>query len=371
MATAEGDTNSTVQPSIQTENEALQLHRADHPGMVLVSAPLTRKNYLNWSYAIKRALRAKMKLGFIGGSLSKPDVNDVCFEKWIRVDSMVTTWILNSILKEVIEVEAYYTNLRRLSDELEVLMPTPQCTCNGCTCGLSKAVADLATFAQLMQFLMGLGEMFDHVRHQLLVMDPIPSVNRAYSMVQSVERQKEVHMEIAENCEHAAMQVRTGNRKDVGFKGDQKRRGFIDKRQQYCEHCAKSGHTKDTSFKIHGTPDWYKDLIEQKRKDAGGSGSGRHFVAQSGERKGEIQVNDDSKELFLKELIKLMRGSGIQSDPIQQVNFSQIDDFAGLGSKQILAVGKLVNDLYVLDKSSFSPATLRSFPLQQVSCLAA
>ncbi|KAL0401839.1 UNVERIFIED_CONTAM: Retrovirus-related Pol polyprotein from transposon RE1 [Sesamum latifolium] len=52
--------------------------------MVLVSAPLTRKNYLNWSYAIKRALRAKMKLGSIDGSLAKPDVNDASFERWIR-----------------------------------------------------------------------------------------------------------------------------------------------------------------------------------------------------------------------------------------------------------------------------------------------
>ncbi|KAK4400567.1 hypothetical protein Sango_1162800 [Sesamum angolense] len=117
-------------------------------------------------------------------------------------------------------VEAYYTKLRRLWDELEVLMPTPQCTCNGCTCRLSKVVSDLALFTQLMQFLMGLGEMFGHVRHQLLVMDPIPSVNRAYSMVQSVERQKEVHMEIIETGDHAAMQVRTGVRKDVGYKGD-------------------------------------------------------------------------------------------------------------------------------------------------------
>ncbi|KAK4410095.1 hypothetical protein Sango_0082500 [Sesamum angolense] len=87
----------------QVENEALQLHEADHPGMVLVSAPLTRKNYLNWSYAIKHALRAKMKLGFIDGTLTKPDISDTSFEKWIRVDSMVTTWILNSISKEIVE----------------------------------------------------------------------------------------------------------------------------------------------------------------------------------------------------------------------------------------------------------------------------
>ncbi|KAK4403014.1 Retrovirus-related Pol polyprotein from transposon RE2 [Sesamum angolense] len=152
-------------------NEALQLHGADHPGMVLVSAPLTRKNYLNWSYAIKRALHAKMKSGFIDGSLSKLDVSDALFEKWIRVDNIMATWILNSISKEIIEgnltVEAYYTKLRRLWDKLEVLMP--------------------------------------HLR-SAHAMTTLVVYRRAYSMVQSIERKKEVHMEITEIEDRAVMQ---------------------------------------------------------------------------------------------------------------------------------------------------------------------
>ncbi|KAL2235965.1 UNVERIFIED_CONTAM: hypothetical protein Sindi_1328700, partial [Sesamum indicum] len=68
--------------------ERLQLHGSDHPGMVLVSAPLTEKNYLNWSFGIKLAFRAKMKLWFIDGTSVKPDTSDPHFEQWIRADSM-------------------------------------------------------------------------------------------------------------------------------------------------------------------------------------------------------------------------------------------------------------------------------------------
>ncbi|KAK4404261.1 hypothetical protein Sango_0794700 [Sesamum angolense] len=82
----------------------------------------------------------------------------------------------------------YFMNLIKLWEELEVLMPTPQCNCNGCTCGASKVVADLASFTQLMQFLMGIGNEFDPVRNQLLVMDPTHNVNKAYLMVPSAER---------------------------------------------------------------------------------------------------------------------------------------------------------------------------------------
>ncbi|KAK4410094.1 Retrovirus-related Pol polyprotein from transposon RE2 [Sesamum angolense] len=149
---------------------------------------------------------------------------------------------------------------------------------------------------------MGLEETFDHVRHQLLVMDPIPSVNKAYSMVQSVERQKEVHMEITDTGEHTAMHVRAGTRKDISF--------------------------RDTCFKIHGTPDWYKDLVEQKRKDVNGTGSSRNFAANTEDRKVQAHLNEDSKELLLKELIKLVRGT--HPEPVQQVNFAQLDDFAGM-----------------------------------------
>ncbi|KAL0370630.1 UNVERIFIED_CONTAM: Retrovirus-related Pol polyprotein from transposon RE1 [Sesamum angustifolium] len=44
-----------------------------------------------------------------------------------------------------------------------------------------------------MQFLMGLHESFDHVRNHILLMEPLPSVNKAYSMVLRVEKQSEDH----------------------------------------------------------------------------------------------------------------------------------------------------------------------------------
>ncbi|KAL0401881.1 UNVERIFIED_CONTAM: hypothetical protein Slati_4218000, partial [Sesamum latifolium] len=83
---------------------------------------------------------------------------------------------------------------------------------------VSKKVADLALFTQLMQFLMGLGEIFDHVRNQLLLMDPIPSVNIACSMVQSVEKQRQVHLKMTDSGETIAVQVRAGVTKEVGFR---------------------------------------------------------------------------------------------------------------------------------------------------------
>ncbi|GAA0173645.1 hypothetical protein LIER_27220 [Lithospermum erythrorhizon] len=43
------------------------------------------------------ALCAKEKLGFIDGRLLEPDVVDPTYDRWKRIDCIVSSWILNSI----------------------------------------------------------------------------------------------------------------------------------------------------------------------------------------------------------------------------------------------------------------------------------
>ncbi|KAL0417015.1 UNVERIFIED_CONTAM: hypothetical protein Slati_3533400 [Sesamum latifolium] len=191
------------------------------------------------------SLGAKMKLGFINGKNQKPAEDSEDYEQWVRNDCMVTSWILNSISKEIVEsflyinsarelwielemhfgesngpliyqiqreiasvsqgnlsISAYYAKLKRLWDELLCLRPMPQCEC-----GTSKILADMNQSNQLMEFLMGLHDSFDHVRNQILLMEPLPSVNKAYSMALRVEKQREVNSEIT-NSIHKTMQAK-------------------------------------------------------------------------------------------------------------------------------------------------------------------
>lgn len=59
-------------------------------------------------------------------------------------------------------------------DELSYLGPFPACNCEA-----SKVVASLDSDDKLMQFLMDLSESCDHVKNQILLMDPLLSVNKA------------------------------------------------------------------------------------------------------------------------------------------------------------------------------------------------
>ncbi|KAL0430299.1 UNVERIFIED_CONTAM: hypothetical protein Sradi_0655900 [Sesamum radiatum] len=157
-------------------------------------------NFLAWQCAVYVSLSTKLKLGFIDGSFPRPAFGSENFQQWRRVDLMVTSWIWNSMSKDIVEafmfcassrelwvaiqmrygrsngpkvyqlqreistmsqqdldLTAYLTKVTKLWNELDCLAPSPRCTCGACTCGINKAIADLAS-TKLMQFLMGLHE---------------------------------------------------------------------------------------------------------------------------------------------------------------------------------------------------------------------
>ena len=65
--------------------------------MTLVAQPLNEENYNNWSRSILVSLDAKTKLGFIDGSIPKPQSeSDPSYIAWCNCNSMVLAWLFNS-----------------------------------------------------------------------------------------------------------------------------------------------------------------------------------------------------------------------------------------------------------------------------------
>ncbi|XP_011086600.1 uncharacterized protein LOC105168281 [Sesamum indicum] len=189
---------------------------------------------------------------------------------------------------------------------------------------------------QLLQFLMGLGEEFDNVRQQILVMDPAPSINKGYSMIASVEKQRQAHMMGTENV---AMHTRIDYKKD--FRVVTRKKSNEHKRSQYCSHCERTCHTKETCFKLHRTPEWYKEMAEQRRKQVSRV---KALVADNVERRidrGKLESKDD---ILLNKLMKLIKSSIQLKD---QVHFAQTDDFAS-DNYAFVSHEKTVFDLWIV-----------------------
>ncbi|KAL1359800.1 hypothetical protein AAHE18_04G133200 [Arachis hypogaea] len=97
------------------------LSSANQPGLTLVTQQITEENYNSWSRAMKKALNAKHKLGFINGLVSRPDpeLDAEQFETWQCVNDIVIIWILNSVFKEIVASLVYTDSAEELWNDLK------------------------------------------------------------------------------------------------------------------------------------------------------------------------------------------------------------------------------------------------------------
>ena len=74
------------------------LHHGETPSAILVTQPLTEDNYPMWSRAMRMALDAKSKLGFVDGTVNASmAITPLEKQAWSKCNSMISSWILNSV----------------------------------------------------------------------------------------------------------------------------------------------------------------------------------------------------------------------------------------------------------------------------------
>ncbi|KAL0454835.1 UNVERIFIED_CONTAM: Retrovirus-related Pol polyprotein from transposon RE1 [Sesamum latifolium] len=294
--------------------EFLQLHGGDNPGMVLVSTPFDGTDFLAWRRSIVIALRAKMKLGFIDGRYTMPDITSDAYDTWIRVDSMVTSWILNATTKKISKGFLYTKSSRQLWLDLEERYGEN----NG------PLVYQLRRFiVSITQDTLGIVEYFNNLTtlwDELECLRPPKTGDSGKGVA--------LHTRWNENRNG---NISRGNTQTT-VRGNYKGKGVIDKKSQFCSHCGRTGHMKETCFKLNGVPDWYKDLKDQKRRERG---LAKGFNVITGEGGGSsdhtLQFGETVKQMT--ELIRLMKDNIPQQD-LLQVNFAHGDDFAGISHQR-------------------------------------
>lgn len=73
---------------------------------------------------------------------------------------------------------SYYTNFLGMWEDLDNLSPLHSCSCpNG------SPIFTWFNNLKVYQFLMGLDESYNTLRTQIINMDPLPDIDRVYSMV--------------------------------------------------------------------------------------------------------------------------------------------------------------------------------------------
>ncbi|XP_019420684.1 PREDICTED: uncharacterized protein LOC109330868 [Lupinus angustifolius] len=320
----------------QNPINAYYLHPGENPGAILVSPPLEGGNYHSWSRAMRRALSSKNKLKFVDGSIRVPSPIDPHFDIWERCNNMVVSWITRSLSPKIAEstvyidnaqdlwkdlrerfskgnyfkmsnllqeihsikqgerdVSGYFTTLKIIWEELESLRPTPSCTCEiQCRCNLLKSIKDHRESEYVICFLKGLNDQFQTTKSQILLMEPLPSINKVFSLVTQAENQ----LDTTQNNETRLLSNRrdndnwrnttgkdnamiqrsqddnwrtTSGRSTNSYQRGRGRLGGKGYNQRFsstriCTYYNKGGHIIDTCYHKHGFPPNYTKIKENE-----------------------------------------------------------------------------------------------------------
>lgn len=101
---------------------------------------------------------------------------------------------------------------------------------------------------------MGLDESYAQIRGQILLMEPIPPINKVYSLILQEEKQREVaSFHPSNSASQVAFAVKNSSQK--GVSDPKQKQGKKDR--PLCSHCGVLGHSVDKCFKLHGYPPNY------------------------------------------------------------------------------------------------------------------
>lgn len=83
--------------------------------------------------------------------------------------------------------------MKWLWDELDTLNANMLCTCV-CSCEGKKKIIQFKDDESLIHFLIGLNDTYAPARSNILMLNPLPFVNYAYSLLMQDENQRETHL---------------------------------------------------------------------------------------------------------------------------------------------------------------------------------
>ena len=69
----------------------------DNPGLSITQVQLKGDNYEESARSFQTTLRARKKFGFIYGAIEQPNENSGDFEDWWTINSLLVSWIRNTI----------------------------------------------------------------------------------------------------------------------------------------------------------------------------------------------------------------------------------------------------------------------------------
>ncbi|GJS63107.1 ribonuclease H-like domain-containing protein [Tanacetum coccineum] len=251
----------------------LFLHNNDHSILPIVGFKLIgSENYKMWSTAMKIALKGKYKMGFIDVTCVKPATSPVLAQQWERCnDELEETYdkmdgsVIFNVVQKInglkqgdLSVPKYYHTLNSLWREFDILSLLP-----ACTCAAHEGLLKHNQLVRLMQFLMGLNDVYQPIRSNLLARDPLPDVKDAFAVVVREESHRGLAPgKITAKTNPAAFVAKTNNGNN-NFNNNRRVNSNNNSNRGpnpnlVCKHYGLIGHTIERCYELNAYPAGFK-----------------------------------------------------------------------------------------------------------------
>ncbi|XP_019238854.1 PREDICTED: uncharacterized protein LOC109218914 [Nicotiana attenuata] len=256
------------------------LHPSDNPGIMLVAKQFNGSCFGAWRRGIIIALSAKKKkIGFISGAYVKPSLTSSLYEPWEQFNNMVISWILNSLDPSIAQSVIYSKSAKSLWDELnkrygqsnDARMYEVQKDLNSISQGSSDVSGYSTRIKRLwdeMESLDADSYSYSNARGNILMMESLPDISKAYSLIIQDEKQRGIHNVTSYN-QKAPQSVNPNQRYNFNNRTTQNfnnpttqnfnnQKGYVDPKKLFCKYCKKNGHVIEKCYKLHGFPQNFK-----------------------------------------------------------------------------------------------------------------
>ena len=293
-------TRTNISNTNQDPSSVYYIHPSDASTNQLVSVKFNGTGYHTWKRSMVITLSTKNKLGFVNGTIPVPDPTSVEYQYWERCNNLVISWILFNLDEEIASsvlfsdsakeiwddlearfgctsmtqtysleqkllelkqgtdsVSTFFTKMKAVWNGLNDADPIVRCTCNNCTCNVNLKIQQKEQARRLLQFMMRLNECFSVVRGNIMMMNPLPTIQQAYRLFAQEENHKQLSNltsqteSLAFAADKKTVSNPSTNSKSFSKPGQFKKGG---KPTYYCNHCKVSGHSMERCFKLHGYP---------------------------------------------------------------------------------------------------------------------
>ncbi|XP_019425059.1 PREDICTED: uncharacterized protein LOC109333935 [Lupinus angustifolius] len=150
------------------------------------------------------AIESKNEMKFIDESLPEPSPDDPLHVPWVRCNNMMLSWIQHSIEGSIVKSILWINNASQVWKDLKDRCPTATITFEvitsrcprwdnetmmGTDIHIQAHAKDYRDQDYVIRLLTGLKDQFSQVRSQIMLMEPLPNINKVLSLLIQQEEQ--------------------------------------------------------------------------------------------------------------------------------------------------------------------------------------